>query len=140
MIQDFADARTKINGVFTAVWLAMGGTIPRVLYDDDENPEPADGTTYARVRIKHIDGFQAAFGTVTQKRYRSVGQVTVSICTPIGDGLTASGPFVKVTQNAFRGASVDGLFFRAVRVREAGGDGSHSKVNVIADFEYDEIV
>jgi hypothetical protein len=63
------------------------------------------------------------------------------IHTTAGDGLVASDFYSKVVVDAFEGkTSASGsVWFRNVRLIEAGQDGDWHVSTVIADFEYDQV-
>lgn len=140
-MQDIAAARDAILGRFKTVWSAQASP-PTVIYDGVKATPPQNGSPYARVMVKHLDGRLATLRAPENGgRFRASGQVWVDIYTPMGDGLTANDAYVKVTQSAFEGHATapDGVLFRNVRVRELGGSGDLYRTLVIADFEYDRI-
>lgn len=151
-VADITAARDAIFGRFGAVWAAAWASppgpdgenaAPAILYQGKKQDTPKDGSSYVKVRVQHVLGFQATLRDAANgARFRSLGQVWVDIYGPPEDGLTANDAYVKVTQSAFEGhqTSPDGVLFRGVRVREMGGDGVHEHTIVIADFEYDRIV
>lgn len=146
----FDSARDEILGLFWAAWQANaaalnGGTAPVVRWDGaDENKEypPADDN-WVRVAIRHSASRQAAFGTGGQRRYTREGTVTVQIFTSLSteQGVGKAEEFAKVARDAYEGSATDsGIWFRRVRSREIGPEpGGWYQINVVADFEYDEV-
>lgn len=144
-ITDIAAARDAIMSLFKTTWDTYSpapSPMPTFLWDNVKGDQPKDGDPFIHVRVQHLNGVQASLGDGISAKFRSSGKVVVAIRTPIGDGLTLSDAYVKVTQRAFEGRSTapDGVLFRNVRVQEVGGEGDWYLVNVIADFEYDRVV
>lgn len=136
------DARDEILALLETAWQAdADSTNLPLLYENTTASRPADGSAYAVALIRKVDNIQATLANETgQRRFRTFGIVTVQIRTPQGDGYTLSDKLSRVARDAFRGRRTsNGVVFTRARVKEAGADGTYALVNVIADFEYDEI-
>ncbi len=142
MITSITQARDEMLGTFLTAWLADSGSqnVP-VLYADTSQELPDSGH-WARVTIRHAFGEQATLCCDTgAHRYRHFGTVTVQLFTVTGDGLEVSDELALVAKNAFEGVTTSPgqVIFRRVRVNEVGQDGQWFQVNVLTDFEYDEV-
>ena len=135
-------ARNEIISTFKTAWDAGAeSTGLNVLYWDTEGEVPDSGA-YARVTVRHATGEQTTVGSAAGKRrYERAGTVTVQIFTEHNEGGTLSDKLVNIIENAFRGVTTSPgrVIFRRVRTNEIGQDSQWFQVNVLADFEYDEI-
>lgn len=142
MTATLLQARDEILGALKTAWDAdPGSTGLPVLYSDTEEDVPATGA-WARVTVQHNEGFQATLSNaVGARRFRRLGTVTVQVFTPHNEGGTLSDTLATVAKNAFEGVTTSPgrVIFRNVRVNEVGQDKEWFQVNVLADFEYDEI-
>jgi len=142
MTATVAQGRDEILTAFRIAWLAgpPSNTLP-VLYPGTKLDPPSSGS-WARVTVRHEDGFQATLSDHGgRRRFRRVGTVTVQLFTPDGDGQTLSDTLVAIVKGAFEGKSTPrSVIFRDVRVQEIGIDGIWFNCNVQADFEYDEVL
>lgn len=101
---------------------------------------PASGR-WAQVVIKHAVGFQTTLsGDAGQRRFARTGVLTVKLCAPKGDGLSACYQLAKLVGDVLEGqATPRQVWFRDVQVNELDTKGNFSQVNVTATFTYDEI-
>lgn len=112
------------------------------IYDDTkvQVPQGDPAVEWVRVSVRHLDSRQAALGGGGVRRYTRNGVVTAQIFTVRGDGLTRADVLSAIIKAAWEGVSTpNGVWFRNVRSVEVGEDGPWFNVNVIADFEYDEV-
>ena len=66
--------------------------------------------------------------------------MNVQVFTPRGEGSARSDIIASTIQGAFEGVSTNGgAWFRNARVEEVGASGTWHQVNVLVDFEYEEI-
>jgi len=136
MSLDIASARDAILELFTTAWNAQTNPTPLFYWDKPHDP-PQDGE-YARITVRHNLGFDGAIGGTCFTRQ---GIITVQIFTKFGEGLSRSDVLTKVALDAFQGKSTcGGVWFRNVRPNEVGQNGDFFQVNVIADFEYEEVI
>jgi len=133
------ETRDSILTIFHDAWTGANPTYP-VVYQDSPVQKPSTLLPWARVTLTHVSGRQATLcGADGSQRFRREGVLFVQIFTPMGDGLTRSDSLTNVVIQAFEGQRFDGGFFKNVRVNEIGPDGDHYQVNVIAEFEWDQI-
>ena len=135
----YAEARDEMLALFLTYWNANASGPPPVEYwDQVVDPKAEAVTEWARVTVRHNTGGNDALGNRLRAR---AGIVTVQVFTTFGDGLSTSDALAKVATDAFHGKSTSGgVWFRNVRLNEIGRDGKWFQVNVVADFEYNEVV
>ena len=110
-----------------------------LLYEDTCQERPTSGA-YALAGFYTVDVPRVTLSPHAQKRYTTVGIVTVQIRCPRGDGKTLAGQLAAVARDAFRGKrTANGVVFSRVRIKDAGIDGTYTLTNVIADFEFDSV-
>lgn len=135
-------ARDDILTRFRTEWLADGisAGVPLVFEDFDVDLS-ASTAPWARVTVRHATGRQASLSNEAGKRtFRREGTVFVQIFTPFGDGLSLSDSLANIAARAFEGKETPfHVWFRNVRLNEIGRDGHWYNVNVLADYEYDEL-
>jgi len=138
MTATYAQAVDDILGVFKAAWDPTSHT---ALYTNVKGEVPSGEDPWARVNLQHTGGNQASLtGGLGTTRWARMGFLAVQIFVPIGEGLSEAHALAKIISDAFEGASTaNGVWFRNVRVNEVGPDGDWYQVNVVVDFEYDEV-
>lgn len=153
MTATVAEARDAIMATFRTAWLADGATsgIPVKWPDVAQGefpPKTQDGnndpTPWARIVVNHNPGAGGQgnlSGDTGQRRYERFGNVITSLFAATGDGMKTLDDMARVTMAAFEGVrhTATGVVFFRVRLQEVGPDGSYTQVNVLADFEYDEV-
>ena len=142
MIDTMTQAEDEMQALFRAAWLADpdGAQAPIVYWDVSQKP-PKTGA-WCRITIRHLTGGQVAVGGPEgSRRYTHHGLVSVQVFTPMGGGRVLSDTLTMVARHAFEGkaTSPGRVIFRNVRVNEVGRDGKWFQVNVLADFEYDQV-
>lgn len=140
-IADIATARDAIYEVFRAAWAASAYTAVPVFWPDVRKDFPTTGS-WVRVHLQHNGERQRTIGgAVGNRRYGVWGILTFQVFTESGDGGDANDAMCKVIKTAYRGVNTgaDAITFRNVRVVEAGQDGGFWQMNVMVDFDYDEI-
>ena len=147
------EARDAIMSVFRTAWLADAETLdipvkwpdvaqgefPPKTQDADGNPSP-----WARITVNHNPGAGGQgnlSGDTGQRRYERFGQVFIGLFAGTGGGMTKLDEMTRVAMQAFEGVrhTGTGMIFYRVRLQEVGPDGAYTHVNVLADFEYDEV-
>ena len=71
-----------------------------------------------------------------------LGLVSVQSFSPLseGGGLSLAQKSAIIARDTFEGVgTASGIWFRNVRIQEIGATGTWYQMNIIADFEYDEI-
>jgi hypothetical protein len=142
MTATIAQAIDEIHGIFKTAWDADSSSqnVP-VLYSDVSDEPPVSGA-WARITISHSSSFQATLSSDSgTRRYRRVGTVTVEVYTPTGGGRVLSTTLSTIAKNAFEGVTTapGQVIFRNARLIEVGQEGNKYHVNILADFEYDEV-
>lgn len=131
------DAKDTILTVFKAVWDAYPGT-PAALYPDVPGRPPPVDKLWARATVQHHAASQTSLGGVGTRRFTATGLVWVQVFAPSGDGSTGATTAAQAIVNAYRDARL-AVWFRNVMLVDMGGDGAFSRVDVKADFLYDDI-
>lgn len=144
----FDSARDEILGLFKTQWDAEtpavnGGNVPRVEWPgvDSGSPPPA-GAAWARIVVRHATSRQTTFGETGNRRFTRPGLVTVQVFAPTADGigLSLAEKLAIIARDAFEGrGTASGIWFRNVRITEIGPDGTWYQMNVLAEFQYDEL-
>lgn len=139
MTATYAEARDEMNAQVTEAWLDANPTYP-IFYDDRPGSKPNTELPWARVTVRHNRGDQETLSNpIGQRLFSRDGLVIVQIFTPVGAGLRKSDTLAKVVSDALEGKTTpSGVWFRNVRLREIGPDGSFFQTNVIGEFEYNE--
>lgn len=117
-------------------------TMPIVWDDVDDQPPHADpAAPWARFLIRHSKGRQASLsGAQATKRWIRGGLLVVQLFAPGGDGQRVGDELVSIILDAFEGGTTTGgVLFRNSRINEVGQSGGWHQVNIIVEFEYDEI-
>lgn len=132
------DAKDFMLGVFKTVWDAYPG-VPAVEYTDLPGAPPTVDKLWARVTVKHATGAQTSLGGVGSRRFTATGFVWVQVFAPAGDGSTGALTAAQAIVNAYRTARDTNVWFRNVMLVDMGGDGAFSRVDVKANFQYDDV-
>lgn len=137
-------ARDEILGVFKTAWDAdVTSASVQVIYPDNPDQPPNDNSPFTRLNIIHSpEGNQVTLqNEIGSRRFRRFGICISQVFTVRGDGLNLSDQLSTIARNAFEGVvtSPGGVIFRNVNAIEVGPSGIWFQVNVIANFEYDEV-
>ncbi len=104
------------------------------------NFPPAAQIPWARVTLQHVSGTHSAFGGDGQNRFTHTGILTVQIFTPIGKGGRDAYTLAQTVVEAFQGGeTLNGVRFRNVASNEIGVDDDWFQINVVINFEYDQL-
>ena len=130
----FDEARDAILAVFEAAWT------PRVaVYTDVPGDVPKAAVVWARPTIRHVIGRQGSLtGALGTIRWERKGFIWVQVFSPVGDGGKAGYDAAQVLVNAYQAAR-GSVWYRNVRMNEAGTDGAFERFDVKADFEYGDV-
>lgn len=137
-----AEARDALAKIVNDAACTLSPDDLLILWDDNPADVPRDPVAWARVTIVHLTGGDAGLASPTpgSRRYQRVGNITVQIFTPTGDGLSRSDEIVAIIQGALQGVSTpEGVWIREVTANEIGPDGPWFQVNVAGTFLYDEL-
>lgn len=125
--------------VFKTVWDAYPGA-PKAIYTGVPGDPPTGDVLWARVTVQHATGAQSSLASdVGTRRFTARGFVWVQVFAPTGDGSTGARAAAQAIVNAYRTARL-AVLFRDVGLVEMGSDGAYSRVDVKANFEYDDIL
>jgi len=138
------EAVDDMNDRFTDAWSTTG--FPAVYQgvppgDAAQAAIDSNGVTcWARITVKHNISTQQSLGGPGGRIFNRKGIVLMEVYTPTGDGLTQARNLGTILANAFEGVSTpNGVWFRNTRLNEVEPEGAWSRVNVITEFEYDEV-
>lgn len=144
---DFVTARDQICEHFDTHWQANAAGIvgyipeirfPRIVYKDPVNPS----VHWGRLSLQTVNSRQAAFGCNGQKKYEEVGLVFVQLFGPISEVEAGEqqDKFAKIARAAFRGISLPGkVWFRRARINDLEAEDQMLRLNVVAEYEYNEV-
>lgn len=148
MTTTFSGAADEINGAFWQVWnaaevSALVGYVPDVRWPMVEEPAEPDSSKYwARVSIQTVFEEQTALaGSDTKRRYTASGLVFVQIFCPksISNSGEIGRKLAEIARKGYRGKSTPNkVWFRNVRINELSPENLFNRLNVVAEFEYDE--
>jgi hypothetical protein len=134
----YAGARDEMLTIVNQAWAPTGLTM---VWDDLESNIPVNEDSWARTTLSHTQGFQATLSNdLGSRKFRRLGLLIVQIFTPSSNGLSLSDNYSKLIIDAFEGKrTLNGIWFKDVRLNEVGADGNYFQSNVLVNFEYDEI-
>lgn len=133
------EARDEMLAVFKAAWDTTA--VPNnVVYSDVAGSKPFGDAAWARVSIRHATGGQSSLiGDVGQKRHTETGTLWVQVFAPAGDGSVTAYSLATMVRNAYRAVRGSTVWYRNHRLQEAGSSGAFEQVNVLVDFNYDDV-
>lgn len=142
--QDFILAKFKTAwDANAAAANTVTGAVPDVEWPNVALPAPplsSGNRPWARITVKHNQGWQRSLGEKGGRRFTHRGQVTVQVFSPAGkQGLVPANRLGKVALDAFEGEESSDVWFQNAIQKEIGIDGNWVQVNVVADFQYDVI-
>ena len=146
-----SEARDEIFTLFKTTWDAgspsLVGYVPTIEWQGVQpRGTPVASKHWCRASLQNVSEGQASLsiseGAPGRKRYTAFGLVFVQIFSPRSEangfenGLLLS----QVAKGAFRGKTTPGkVWFRNVRMQELEPEDSFYRLNVVAEFEYDEV-
>jgi len=139
-----SQAYEDILSLLTTAWVTTAGQSASLIKWENvanKSVPPAAGTAWCRATVRHVTSRQASLaGATGTRRFRRTGVLTVSVFYPSGTGLPGDTDLAKIIMDAYEGVtSSNGVIFYDVTINEIGPDGDFYMVNVVANFEYDEI-
>lgn len=133
----FEQAVDDMQAMVLATWTPTGH---KLFWESVEDSREIDDTAWAVSTIRHVAGRQKTLGGVGNRAFQRTGIIFLQIFTRVGNGLHESYQLAKVMSDAFEGkSSLNGVWFRNVRINEAGKDGAFSQSNVTVEFQYNEV-
>ena len=147
----YSQAVDEINTMFLNAWNAnsnaIAGYIPEIRWEGNERePIPDNKLFWCRASIKSVLEQQASLansvGIPGQRIFTAHGLVIVQLFCPknVLNSLPVGRQLAGVAQNAFRGkASPGGVWFLNVTVKDFPQEENWYRLNVVAQYSYDEI-
>lgn len=145
---DFVDARSEICAGFDAFWQTNASGIvgyvpqirfPRIVYVDPIDPS----VHWGQMSIQSVAASQRAFCAYgSGKKYQEDGLVFVQLFAPRSEVEAAEEQdrFAQIARAAFRGKSLPGkIWFRNARINDLDPEDEMLRLNVVAEYEYNEI-
>ena len=132
----FEQAVDDMQAMVLAAWTPTGH---KIFWEAVEADRETDDTAWAVSTIRHVAGRQETLGGIGNRAFQRTGIIFLQIFTRVGNGLQESYQLAKVMADGFEGkSSPNGVWFRNVRINEAGKDGTFSQTNVTIEFQYNE--
>lgn len=129
------EARDEMLGHATA---ALPDGFP-IAYSDQRPEAALTGTaSWARITVKHVDGKQRGFGGDGTRRFENIGILCIEIFTPVGTGHLAGDRLAQDAKRYIEDVRSSQVWYRNIRAADVGADGGYQKINIYADFEYDD--
>lgn len=144
----YGSAVDEILGLFKVKWntdtaaLNSGTPYPVEWPEVDQSAFPSVASPFARVRLRHLDAKQVTFGEVGNRRFESMGLVTIQVFVPLSHklGLSLVQNLAIIARNAYRGVgTASGIWFRNAKIIEVGPDRGWMQRNMVCEFQYDEL-
>lgn len=145
------EAFDQINALFLEAWDAnagaVAGYIPEVRWHGNEKDTKPDASRFwVRHSIMGVGDEQIVMspcvGKPGQRLYEATGLIFIQIFCPksIKNSLILGGRLATIAQNAYRGKTTEGaVWFRNVRVNDIPNEREYYRLNVVAEYEYDEL-
>ncbi|PSL23475.1 phage tail terminator-like protein [Dyadobacter jiangsuensis] len=131
----YESAVAAIRNAFKIAW----GATTKVAYDDVKFDIP-NSETWVRLKIAHVDGYQASIGSPSSNKFRREGLITAQIFQPQGNASKDARKKADLIIPIFQGKQISGITFYDVQAREIGNDGAGwHQINVLSKFYYDVI-
>lgn len=142
------DMKAAVLVAWNAATLSIVGSAQKIFFQGvvkDGALEVGSPSDYwARVSTQSVTQGQSTLGeNGTQRRHTAYGLLFVQMFFPIAQNTAwRNGSLIAIAvKNALAGRTASGIvWFRNPRINELPVDGAHHRLNVVADFEYDEIV
>lgn len=151
MTLQYDQARDEMFALFKAAWdansAAIAGYIPEVRWQGKElTTKPDRSKFWARVSIQSVIEQQATLSNCViepgKKKYESSGLIFVQLFAPkVTDGAyELLQQLAKVARDAYRGKTTPGnVWFRNVRINTLSPEELFFRLNVVGEYEFDEV-
>ena len=148
---EFDQVNDEVNALFLATWnagsAAIAGYVPEIRWQGVQYRDLPDGSKFwVRLSKQTVFEEQATLSTCEgvpgQRKYTASGLVFVQIFCPKSNtqAFELGQKLAKLARNAFRGKSLPGkVWFRNTRINNVGDEDQMIRLNVIADYYYNEI-
>ena len=137
----FAQTASTIRTRFATEWPQLRPAVAiaydNLAFDPGRDALDAERNPAAWVRLTIIpgEGFQASLGT--PRVWRATGVAVVQVFAPLGAGDGLAYGLADDVASVFRGASVQGVVFRAPSLTRVGPDEAWYQINVATPFQAD---
>lgn len=151
MTIEYNDAIDEMFALFNAYWnantSAIAGYIPEVRWIGNETDTKPNGSKHwARVSTQNLTEVQATLsncvGIEGQKHYEANGLIFVQLFAPkqVDNSFEECRKLAQIAKKAFRGKTTPGkIWFRNVRINELAPDNLFYRINVVGEYEFDEL-
>ena len=101
----------------------------------------AHSSRFGRVTIRHASSAQRTLGGIDQRVFTNEGVVIVQVFTPRDDGTSRRKclRLADVVKRAMQGQRTANVWFRNVVAQEIGDEDQWYHINVVSNFEWDEL-
>ena len=132
---NYQEAIDSISAVFNAAW---NPAYP-VKWDDLPGDPPNTEIPWAKFHVQHTDGRLSSLGggKLLRKWHRE-GVIVGQVFAPAGQGKTLAVSLGQVVVDAYQTASTE-IQYRNVQLVEFGTDGAFYRVDIYANFDYDDV-
>lgn len=132
---NYQEAIDSISAVFYAAW---NPTYP-VKWEDLPGDVPSTETAWAKVLVQHTGGELSSLGggKLLRKWHRD-GVIVVQVFAPAGQGKTLAVSLGQTVVDAYQTANTE-IQYRNVQLVEFGTDGAFYRVDIYANFDYDDV-
>ena len=147
MTATYIEALDEIMTVFKDAWDAgstpVVGYIPEIVWPGIEPEEnlPTD-KFWARFSNKTLDDEQSTLKGVGLRRYTIEGLAFIQIFAPLSnsEAVKKAKELATLTRNAYRGITTPScVWFRNARIQEVGSKDKWYQINVLVNYEHDDI-
>lgn len=151
----YEQARDEMFALFKTAWdansAAVVGYVPEVRWQGKEIATPNAGKPdrtkfWARVSIQSVLEQQATLSNCVvepgKKKYESAGLIFVQVFGPksVDNSYELLQQLAKVARNAYRGKTTPGnVWFRNVRINTLNPEELFYRLNVVGEYEFNEI-
>jgi|SRR5688572_14082970 len=147
----YDEARDEMFALFKAAWdantTAIAGYVPEVRWQGKELTTKPDRSKYwARVSLQSVLEQQATLSNCViepgKKKYESAGLIFVQVFAPkaIATAYDTLQKLAIVARDAYRGKTTPGnVWFRNVRINTLEPEELFYRLNVVGEYEFDEI-
>ena len=151
MTTNYHDAKSEMFALLNAAWqantVAIVGYVPAIYWQMKEEPATPDPSKYwARCSRQTVLEQQTTLSTCEgangQRRFTTFGLLFVQIfCPKAAENVgTIAEKLAQVAKDAYRKQqTTSGIVFRNVRINELPPENQYYRLNVVAEFEYDEL-
>ncbi len=150
MTTTYTNAVDEMFSVVRTVWnantAAIVGYVPEMRWQGVEVSTPPPNDLYwGRTSIQTVTDQQTNVATLDgngKRRYTTSGLIFVQLFAPLADAQSMDKirKLAQTVRAGFRGTTTpSSVVFRNARINELSPDGKANRINVVAEFEYDEI-